>query len=154
MSNEKVIPTVQIYLEKDNKYLMLYRNKKKNDMNQGKWLGVGGHIEEGETPLQAIIRETKEETGLDLKSAEYRAIINFVNDDYVEIIYQYTSSDFTGEVIDCDEGELRWFDKSEVLSLPMWEGDKYFLNPLIKNEPFFEITIKYKNNKLILVDKK
>ena len=154
MSNEKVIPTVQIYLEKDNKYLMLYRNKKKNDMNQGKWLGVGGHVEEGETPLEAVIRETKEETGLDLKSAEYRAIISFVNDDYVEIIYQYTSSDFTGEVIDCDEGELKWIDKSEVLSLPMWEGDKYFLDPLIKNEPFFEITIKYKNNKLILVDKK
>ena len=154
MSNEKVIPTVQIYLEKDNKYLMLYRNKKKNDMNQGKWLGVGGHVEEGETPYQAIVRETKEETGLDLKSAEYRAIINFVNDDYVEIIYQYTSSDFTGEVIDCNEGELRWIDKSEVLSLPMWEGDKYFLDPLIKNEPFFEITIVYKNNKLVLVNKK
>ena len=154
MSNEKVIPTVQIYLEKDNKYLMLYRNKKKNDMNQGKWLGVGGHVEEGETPYQAIVRETKEETGLDLKSAEYRAVINFVNDDYVEIIYQYTSSDFTGEVIDCNEGELRWIDKSEVLSLPMWEGDKYFLDPLIKNEPFFEITIVYKNNKLVLVNKK
>ena len=154
MSNEKVIPTVQIYLEKDNKYLMLYRNKKKNDMNQGKWLGVGGHVEEGETPYQAIVRETKEETGLDLKSAEYRAIINFVNDDYVEIIYQYTSSDFTGEVIDCNEGELRWIDKSEVLTLPMWEGDKYFLDPLIKNEPFFEITIVYKNNKLVLVNKK
>ena len=154
MSNEKVVPTVQIYLEKDNKYLMLYRNKKKNDMNQGKWLGVGGHVEEGETPYQAIVRETKEETGLDLKSAEYRAIINFVNDDYVEIIYQYTSSDFTGEVIDCNEGELRWIDKSEVLTLPMWEGDKYFLDPLIKNEPFFEITIVYKNNKLVLVNKK
>ena len=154
MSNEKVIPTVQIYLEKDNKYLMLYRNKKKNDMNQGKWLGVGGHVEAGETPYQSIVRETKEETGLDLKSAEYRAIINFVNDDYVEIIYQYTSSDFTGEVIDCNEGELRWVDKSEVLSLPMWEGDKYFLDPLIKNEPFFEITIVYKNNKLVLVNKK
>ena len=154
MSNNKVIPTVQIYLEKDNQYLMLYRNKKKNDMNQGKWLGVGGHIEEGETPFQAVVREVKEETGLTLKSAEYRAIINFVNDDYVEIIYQYTSSDFTGEVIDCNEGELKWFPKDEVMSLPMWEGDKYFLDPLIKNEPFFEITIVYQNNKLVSVNKK
>ena len=66
MSNNKVIPTVQIYLEKDNQYLMLYRNKKKNDMNQGKWLGVGGHVEEGETPFQAVVREVKEETGLTL----------------------------------------------------------------------------------------
>ena len=154
MSNNKVIPTVQIYLEKDNQYLMLYRNKKKNDMNQGKWLGVGGHVEEGETPFQAVVREVKEETRLTLKSAEYRAIINFVNDDYVEIIYQYTSSDFTGEVIDCNEGELKWFPKDEVMSLPMWEGDKYFLDPLIKNEPFFEITIVYQNNKLVSVNKK
>ena len=154
MSNNEVIPTVQIYLEKDNKYLMLYRNKKKNDINAGKWIGVGGHVEEGETPLQAVIREVKEETGLDLKSAEYRAIINFVNDDYVEIIYQYTSSDFTGEVIDCDEGELKWINKDEVLSLPTWEGDKYFLKPLIDNDPFFEITIVYKNNKLVSVNKK
>ena len=154
MSNNKVIPTVQIYLEKDNQYLMLYRNKKKNDMNQGKWLGVGGHVEDGETPFQAVVREVKEETGLTLKSAEYRAIINFVNDDYVEIIYQYTSSDFTGEVIDCNEGELKWFPKDEVMSLPMWEGDKYFLDPLIKNEPFFEITIVYQNNKLVSVNKK
>lgn len=153
MSN-KVIPTVQIYLEKDNKYLMLYRNKKKNDMNGGKWIGVGGHVEQGETPLEAVKREVKEETGLTLKSAIYRAIINFVNDDYVEIIYQYTSSDFTGEVIDCDEGELHWINKSEVLSLPTWEGDKYFLKPLIENEPFFEIEIVYKNNKLISANKK
>ena len=153
MSN-KVVPTVQIYLEKDGKYLMLYRNKKKNDMNEGKWLGVGGHIEFGETPFQAVVREVKEETGLDLKSAEYRCVINFVNDDYDEIIYQYTSSDFSGEVIECNEGELKWIPKEEVLSLPMWEGDKYFLAPLINNEPFFEITIVYKNNKLVLVDKK
>ena len=146
--------TVLAYIEIEGFYLMLYRNKKKNDMNQGKWLGVGGHIEEGETPFQAVVREVKEETGLTLKSAEYRAIINFVNDDYVEIIYQYTSSDFTGEVIDCNEGELKWFPKDEVMSLPMWEGDKYFLDPLIKNEPFFEITIVYQNNKLVSVNKK
>ena len=153
MSN-KVVPTVQIYLEKDGRYLMLYRNKKKNDMNEGKWLGVGGHVELGETSFQAVVREVKEETGLDLKSAEYRCVINFVNDDYDEIIYQYTSSDFSGEVIECNEGELKWIPKEEVLSLPMWEGDKYFLAPLINNEPFFEITIVYKNNKLVLVDKK
>ena len=153
MSN-KVVPTVQIYLEKDGKYLMLYRNKKKNDMNEGKWLGVGGHVELGETPFQAVVREVKEETGLDLKSAEYRCVINFFNDDYDEIIYQYTSSDFSGEVIECNEGELKWIPKEEILSLPMWEGDKYFLAPLINNEPFFEITIVYKNNKLVLVDKK
>lgn len=150
-----IIPkTVLCHLKKDDCYLLLFRNKKKNDMNEGKWLGVGGHVELGETPFQAVVREVKEETGLDLKSAEYRCIINFVNDDYDEIIYQYTSSDFSGEVIECNEGELKWIPKEEVLSLPMWEGDKYFLAPLINNEPFFEITIVYKNNKLVLVDKK
>ena len=122
--------------------------------NAGFFCLPGGHVELGETPFQAVVREVKEETGLDLKSAEYRCVINFVNDDYDEIIYQYTSSDFSGEVIECNEGELKWIPKEEVLSLPMWEGDKYFLAPLINNEPFFEITIVYKNNKLLLVDKK
>lgn len=147
------INSVQIYLEKDNKYLMLYRNKKKNDMNGGKWIGVGGKIENNETPLEAIIREVKEETGLTLNSADFRAILYFYYDDYFEIIYQFTSKDFSGELIECDEGTLSWVPINEVLSLPTWEGDKYFLKPLINNEPYFEITLVYKNDVLVKVER-
>ena len=152
--NKEVVLTTQIYLEKDNKYLMLLRNKKEHDINEGKWIGVGGHMEEGETPLECVIREVKEETGLTLNSALLRAKIYFTSDDYNELIYQYTSSDFSGEVIECNEGVLKWVPIKDVLSLPTWEGDKYFLEPIINNEDYFEISLVYKNNKLVAVERK
>ena len=152
--NKQVVLTTQIYLEKENKYLMLLRNKKEHDINEGKWIGVGGHMEKGETPLECVIREVKEETGLTLNSALLRAKIYFTSDDYDELIYQYTSSDFSGEVIECNEGVLKWVPIKDVLSLPTWEGDKYFLEPIINNEDYFEISLVYKNNKLVAVERK
>ena len=151
---KQVVLTTQIYLEKDNKYLMLLRNKKEHDINEGKWIGVGGHMEKGESPLECVIREVKEETGLTLNSALLRAKIYFTSDDYDELIYQYTSSDFSGEVIECNEGVLKWVPIKDVLSLPTWEGDKYFLEPIINNEDYFEISLAYKNNKLVAVERK
>lgn len=147
---QKLIESTQIYLKKDNCFLMLYRNKKKNDMNGGKWIGVGGKIEPNETPLEGIIREVKEETGLDLKSAKLRAKLYFYNNDYGEVIYQYTSEDFEGELIDCDEGTLKWVPIDQIMFLPLWEGDKEFL-PLLINEktPYFEMDLIYKNDKFV-----
>ena len=58
--------TTLCYIEQDGKYLMLYRNKKENDINEGKWIGVGGRFEEGETPEECVLREVQEETGLTL----------------------------------------------------------------------------------------
>ena len=145
--------TTQIYLKKEDKFLMLYRNKKQNDLNAGKWIGVGGHIEDGETPLEAVKREVLEETGLKLKSAELKAKLLFVNDDYEEIIYQFISSDFDGDLIECDEGDLVWIPIDKIMSLPLWEGDKSFLPLLINNSPYFEMTLTYKNSELISVIK-
>ena len=56
--------TTLCYLEKDGAYLMLHRVKKKNDVNEGKWVGVGGHFEEGESPYDCAVREIFEETGI------------------------------------------------------------------------------------------
>lgn len=146
--------TVLIYLEKDSKYLMIYRNKKKNDMNQGKYLGIGGHIEPNESRDAAVIREVKEETNLDLLSFVYRAKLVFVNDDYSEIMHLYTSSDFTGVVdYNCNEGELVWVDKNKILDLPIWEGDKHFLKALNESINYFEMTLKYKNDVLVSVER-
>ena len=141
--------TVLTYIEKDNKYLMLYRNKKKIDLNKGKWLGVGGHIEEGETPDQAMIRETKEETGLDVLSYKFRGIVHFVCNHYKELMYLYTVDSFSGDLIECNEGLLEFIPKNEVLSLNSWEGDKYFLELLSQDIPYFEMELHYENDKLI-----
>lgn len=136
-----------------NQYLMLFRNKKDNDINQGKWVGVGGHLEKDETKDQCIIREIKEETGLDVKHLNYRGELLFISDDYVEIMYLYLIDDFEGELIECNEGELKWIDKDNLLSLNMWEGDKVFLPLLIETDEFIKLKLEYKNSKLIKVSK-
>ena len=143
--------TVMIYLEKDNQYLMLYRNKKKKDINKNKYIGVGGHVEKGETPDQALIREVKEETGLDLLSFNKRGLVYFVLNGYEEEMYIYTSLDFKGELIECNEGDLLWVDKDKVMSLPIWEGDKYFLKYLLEEDKYFVMRLIYEDDKLIKV---
>ena len=141
--------TVLCYLEKDHQFLMLLRNKKKEDINTKKWIGVGGHIEKGESIEQALVREVKEETGLSLKSYSYRGELLFINDDFKEIMYLFTSNDFTGELIECNEGELHWVDIDKVLDLNLWEGDRAFLLPLIQTQEFIKMTLRYSNNRFI-----
>lgn len=143
--------TVMIYLEKENQYLMLYRNKKEKDINKNKYIGVGGHVEKGETPDQALIREVKEETGLDLLSFNKRGLVYFVLNGYEEEMYIYTSLDFKGELIECNEGDLLWVDKDKVMSLPIWEGDKYFLKYLLEEDKYFVMRLIYEDDKLIKV---
>lgn len=146
----KSIPkTVLIYLERNNQYLMLYRNKKKVDVNKGKYIGVGGHVEINETIEEALIREVKEETGLLLNSYIKRGIVIFVLNGYEEEMHVFTSVDFSGNLIECNEGELSWVDKNKLMSLDLWEGDKYFLEKLINNEEYFKMKLIYENDVLL-----
>lgn len=142
--------TVLCYIEREDKILMLYRNKKENDINAGKWIGVGGHIEDGETPEEAILRETAEETGLTLQKIRFRGIVYFYNADLLsEKSYVYTSDRFIGNLTACDEGELSWITKNDVLSLNLWEGDRIFLDILWNDNHYFELKLYYQQGKLI-----
>ena len=141
--------TVLCYLKKDNQYLFMLRNKEKNDLNEGKWIGIGGHIEPGETKEEALIREVKEETGFTINSFSYRGEILFINNDYQEIMYIFTSDDFAGEMIECDEGELSWIDKDKILDLNLWEGDRYFLKPLLNSDKMIKMEMRYKDKQLV-----
>lgn len=143
--------TTLCHIEKDGKYLMLHRIKKENDMNKDKWVGIGGKFEDKESPEECNAREVFEETGLVVNTAEYRGIVTFVSDEFeTEYMHIFTCSDFSGTVKECNEGELCWIEKDKIPSLPIWEGDKIFLN-LIKDNgsPFFSLKLEYSGQKLI-----
>ena len=146
-----MIITSLCYIEKDEKYLMLHRNKKKNDINHDKWLGVGGKFEIGEAAQECAKREIYEETGLIANSLSYRGVVNFISDVYEEeIMHLFTCNDFTGELKEsCDEGELVWVEKEKVTNLPIWEGDKIFFRLLKTEKRFFNLKLNYSGEKLI-----
>lgn len=143
-----MIETVLIYLKKDNSYLMLKRDKKKNDLNKDKYIGIGGHIENNETIYDAIKREVKEETNFDLIDQKLNGEIYFFNTNYEEHIYVFTSSNFKGEIKECNEGTLYFIKEEDIFTLNLWEGDKIFLRKLINNDPYFKLKLVYVNNKL------
>ena len=145
-----MIKNTLIYVERDGKYLMLHRVKKQGDVNKDKWIGVGGKLEEGETPEMCARREMLEETGLTARALAYRGIVNFYNTVCPhEEMHLFTCADFTGEVIECDEGVLEWVDKNDIEKLNIWEGDRIFLRLLNENRPFFILTLNYEGDRLI-----
>lgn len=148
MSMDDIIDTTMIYLKRDDSYLLLFRNKKKNDINEGKWIGVGGRREIGETIDECAIRETKEETGLDVHSLSCCGEVLFVDENFRIMMYVYEITDFSGELIECDEGDLKWIPIKDIYNYPMWEGDKAFLPKVINHEPYFKMELHYKNNVL------
>ena len=138
------------YIERDGCYLMLHRTKKVNDENHDKWIGVGGKFEEGESPEECMLREVTEETGLTLTRWRYRGIVTFVSDQWDgEYMHLFTADGFTGQLKNCDEGELEWVEKQRLLTLPIWEGDKIFLRLLDSEQPFFSLKLCYKGERLV-----
>jgi 8-oxo-dGTP pyrophosphatase MutT (NUDIX family) len=136
--------TTLCYLERDGQYLMLHRVKKEHDVNKDKWIGVGGHAEEGESPEDCVIREVREETGLTLTSYRLRGVVTFLSGkgDY-EYMFLFTASGWSGEETACDEGDLEWVDKDKVWDLNIWEGDKIFFRLLDEDASFFSLKLVY-----------
>ena len=141
------------YLENDRgEYLMLHRVKKKKDVNQDKWIGVGGKFEGDESPDECLLREVREETGVTLTSWKFRGVVTFLTDGgwEGEYMYLFTANGWEGEfVTECVEGDLKWVAKEEVPNLPIWEGDKIFLKLLAEEHPPFLLTLEYAGDRLI-----
>ena len=142
--------TTLCYLEQEGKVLLLHRIKKKQDENAGKWIGIGGHFEEGESPEDCVRREFLEETGLALTAFCFRGIVTFVSDEWgTEYMHLFTATGAKGTLLaDCPEGELRWVPKEEVPSLPTWAGDRIFLSLLQEQEAFFSLKLCYEGEHL------
>lgn len=140
------------YIEQDGKYLMMHRTKKEKDINKDKWIGVGGHFEEGESPDECLLREVWEETGYRLASYRFRGIVTFISGKgEIEYMHLFTADQFTGIPAACDEGELVWVPKEDIEKLNLWEGDKIFFRLLEEDLPFFSLKLVYdENDQLIL----
>ncbi len=141
--------TTLCYLEKDGCYLMLHRTKKAGDINHDKYIGVGGHLEQGESPEDCILREVREETGYTLTRYRLRGVITFVMDDVDEYSFLYTADGFTGQEIPCNEGSLEWIAKSRVLDLPIWEGDRLMFHLLNTRRDVFSLKLNYEHDVLM-----
>ena len=147
--------TTLCYIENNGEYLMLYRNKKKNDDNAGKWLGIGGKFEADETADECCVREVFEETGIRLRGFHFYGVIRFRATTYEdEDMYLYSSDDFElpAELPDCNEGELKWIPQDELMSLPMWEGDRAFLQKILDGEKNISMTLQYVGEECTIIE--
>ena len=141
--------TTLCYITRGDRVLMLHRTKKQGDMNKDKWLGIGGKLEENESPDDCLLREALEETGLTLTAWRCRGIVTFLSDRYEgEYMYLFTADGFEGQLKECDEGDLQWITREKLNSLPKWEGDQIFLDLLWQDAPFFLLTLRYEGETL------
>lgn len=145
-----MLNTTLCYVTRGDEVLMLHRVKKKNDINKDKWIGIGGKFEGEESPDECILREAKEEAGLTLTSWRCRGVVTFLSEgDEGEYMYLFTADGFEGDLTDCNEGDLQWVKRDFLDSLPKWEGDQIFLDLLWQDAPFFLLTLRYREGKLL-----
>ena len=141
--------TTLCYIECGGKLLMMQRNKKKDDENAGKYVGLGGHFEEGETPEACVLREVREEAGITLEDYAYRGIVHFSSNEFGdEEMHLFTAHAEVGKLPVCDEGTLCLITKEKLFSLPRWEGDRIFLDLLFGGAPFFDLSLRYEGETL------
>jgi 8-oxo-dGTP diphosphatase len=138
------------YVRRDGQTLMIHRVKKANDMHQGKWNGLGGKLNPGESPEECAVREIHEESGLRVRDPQLKGFLTFPafakNEDWY--VFVYVVKDFEGELIDSPEGDLRWVDDTELTSLNLWEGDPIFL-PWLDKPGIFSGKFIYKDGRLV-----
>ena len=138
------------YVRSNGKTLMLHRIKKRNDMHAGKWNGLGGKLDPGETPEECVVREVREESGLELSAPVLRGVLTFPafsqGEDWYAFVY--VADRFTGELIDSAEGVLAWVDDDKLAQLNLWEGDRIFL-PWLDSQGFFSGKFVYRDGRLV-----
>lgn len=137
------------YLRRSGKTLMLHRVKKARDVHEGKWNGLGGKFEPGESPEDCVIREVREESGLRIKSPALKGVLTFPGfaDDEDWYVFVFTAAEFSGRLIDSPEGNLEWIPDRDLLKLNLWEGDRVFL-PLLRRRGHFSGKFQYRKGRL------
>ncbi|MBL8023468.1 MAG: 8-oxo-dGTP diphosphatase [Elusimicrobia bacterium] len=137
------------YVKRAGKTLMMHRVKRSNDIHFGKWNGLGGKLFPGETPEECVIREVREESGLELRSPELKGFLTFPGFDGEDdwYVFVFVARKFSGVIGPCPEGDLSWIPDRKLASLPLWEGDRIFMKWL-NGRKFFSGKFVYKNHRL------
>ena len=138
------------YLKQNSKTLMIHRVKKDRDIHLGKWNGLGGKMEQGETPEECVIRELREESGLLISHPTMKGFITFPKFDGIHDwnVFVFTAEKYQGELKEGEEGYLQWIPDNELLNLNLWEGDRIFL-PWLEQKAFFSARFVYRQGSLI-----
>jgi 8-oxo-dGTP diphosphatase len=138
------------YVRRSARTLMIHRVKKANDIHEGKWNGLGGKLEPGESPEECAVREILEESGLRAISMRLKGFLTFPlfarNEDWYAFVF--VVDEFDGELIDSPEGDLEWIDDEKLLTLNLWQGDRIFL-PLLDQPGLFSAKIVYRDSQLV-----
>ncbi|MBO4636044.1 MAG: NUDIX domain-containing protein [Clostridiales bacterium] len=149
--------TVICYIVKGDDVLFIVKN---SGLNKDKWLGIGGHMEEGESPYESISREIFEETGIgsgSLADLKQRGFMTFVNtvypDEHIHVFTAEYKGDISSMPLSCNEGDLRWVDKKDIYDLPIWEGDKEMFRCLFSGDGFFSLKVSYDKDDLIGIER-
>ncbi|MDD2806351.1 MAG: 8-oxo-dGTP diphosphatase [Elusimicrobiales bacterium] len=138
------------YVRRRGRTLMLHRVKKPDDVHEGKWNGLGGKFEPGESPEECVIREVREESGLEIRRPKLKGVLTFPDFDKREdwYVFVFTAGVFTGRLLDSPEGNLAWIPDRDLLKLNLWGGDKVFL-PLLKRRGCFSGKFRYRGGRLL-----
>ncbi len=146
----KTIVATLCYVRSGERTLMMHRNKKPGDVHKGKWNGLGGKLDSGESPDECVVREIREESGLNLLDPKLRGVLTFPafkpGEDW--LVFVYTATRFEGELGVCPEGDLEWVSGERLATLPLWEGDRIFL-PWLEQDRFFSGKFVYREGRLI-----
>ncbi len=136
------------YLKRDGQTLMIFRNKKPNDIHAGKWNGLGGKFEPGETPEECVIREMREESGLEIKNPRLHGLVMFPGfKDADWYVFVFTAKDFSGELIESPEGNLKWIPDEELETLSLWPSDHFFFQ-WMRERKFFSAKFVYEGDEM------
>ncbi len=138
MPYQPILATLAYVMSADRlQVLMVHRNRQPGHLHEGKYNGVGGKLEPGENVVEGLRREIREEVGIDCDRFVLRGTVNWPGfgkqgEDWFGFIFRVDA--WHGEPWSNNaEGDLLWIPKDQLLSLPLWEGDRYFL-PLVFDE--------------------
>ena len=146
-----IIGTLGYVLSPDRQRVLMVRRSRDSDLHQGKYNGLGGKLEPDEDVVTCMVRELREEAGIEVTALRLRGTLSWPGfgkdgEDWFGFVFVVDS--FTGTVPDhSDDGPLEWVELDRLEELPMWEGDRHFLPLVFGDGPAFHGIMPYQDGR-------